>query len=69
MPGMDGLTWVARYAGLPPVVFTTAHDDRALEAFLRARYHDLPRTTLRYAIERFSPEQRQRYLQGPPPPR
>lgn len=41
----------------------------ALEAFLRARYHDLPRTTLRYAIERFSPEQRQRYLQGPPPPR
>ena len=33
MPGMDGLTWVARYAGLPPVVFTTAHDDRALEAF------------------------------------
>ena len=33
MPGMDGLTWVARYADLPPVVFTTAHDDRALEAF------------------------------------
>lgn len=33
MPGMDGLTWVARYAGLPPVVFTTAHDNRALEAF------------------------------------
>lgn len=33
MPGLDGLSWVARYGHLPPVVFTTAHDDLALQAF------------------------------------
>lgn len=36
------------------------------EAWLRAdgRYKSLPRTTLRYAIERFEPELRQQYLKG-----
>jgi DNA-binding LytR/AlgR family response regulator len=33
MPGLDGLALVARYAGLPPVVFVTAHDQYAVRAF------------------------------------
>ena len=32
--------------------------------FLRDHYRDMPRTTLRYAIEHFSPEQRKRMLVG-----
>jgi DNA-binding LytR/AlgR family response regulator len=32
MPGLDGLA-VARREGLPPVIFTTAHADHAVEAF------------------------------------
>ena len=32
--------------------------------FLRDHYTDIPRTTLRYAIEHFSPEQRKRMLAG-----
>lgn len=35
-----------------------------LEGFLRQHYRQLPRTTLRYAIEKFSPPLRQQYLQG-----
>lgn len=36
----------------------------ALVQFLREHYARLPRTTLRYAIERFPPERRERILQG-----
>ncbi|MDH3283067.1 MAG: DNA alkylation repair protein, partial [Gammaproteobacteria bacterium] len=34
------------------------------KAFLKAHYRQMPRTMLRYAIEKFSDKQRQRYLQG-----
>lgn len=39
--------------------------DKASEtAFLKTHHKDMPRTMLRYAIERFSPAERQRYLKG-----
>ena len=48
--------WVLREAGV---------EDRArLVAFLEQNYHRMPRTTLRYAIEHFSPEQRKQMLAG-----
>lgn len=37
-------------------------DEKLLEKFLHDNYHELPRTSLRYAIERFSPEKREYYL-------
>lgn len=37
-------------------------DESLLEAFLEAHKFQMPRTMLRYAIEKFSPEQRQYYL-------
>jgi len=40
-------------------------DRRALEAFLRPRHAQMPRTMLRYAIERLTEAERQAYLQGP----
>lgn len=39
-------------------------DQALLEGFLRSHYAELPRTALRYAIERFSPDLRLRYLRG-----
>lgn len=37
---------------------------QAEEDFLAARYQTMPRTMLRYAIERFEPERRQQYLKS-----
>ncbi len=39
-------------------------DQETAETFLRPRYRELPRTMLRYAIEKFPPEQRTAYLAG-----
>jgi 3-methyladenine DNA glycosylase AlkD len=39
-------------------------DSQALVDYLAPRYRSMPRTTLRYAIERFSPEVRKDYLKG-----
>jgi hypothetical protein len=35
-----------------------------LEKYLKPRYGKMPRTMLRYAIEKFSEKKRQRYLRG-----
>lgn len=39
-------------------------DRPTLEQYLQSRYKKMPRTMLRYAIEHFPQEHRQRYLQG-----
>ena len=39
-------------------------DRRAEEEFLQSRYQTIPRTMLRYAIEKFPEKLRQRYLHG-----
>jgi len=39
-------------------------DVKILEEFLRKNYNDIPRTTLRYAIERFYEEKRKGWLKG-----
>ena len=39
-------------------------DLEALECFIRSYYKDIPRTTLRYAIEKFPEKKRKRYLKG-----
>ena len=37
-------------------------DEAALERFLQKHYRNMPRTTLRYAIERFDKEKKKRYM-------
>jgi 3-methyladenine DNA glycosylase AlkD len=39
-------------------------DKKAEESFLKKHCRTMPRTMLRYAIEKFSPEERERYLKG-----
>ena len=39
-------------------------DGAAERAFLKSRYKTMPRTMLRYAIERFPEAERRRYLEG-----
>jgi len=48
--------WLLREAG--------KKDKPALEAYLRPRYLTMPRTMLRYAIEKFPEAERQQYLSG-----
>ena len=48
--------WLLREAG--------KRDKGALEAYLFPRYLQMPRTMLRYAIEKFPEPERQRYLKG-----
>ena len=43
---------------------TGKHDEKVLVDYLAPRYKTMPRTTLRYAIEKFSPEVRRKYLDG-----
>lgn len=43
---------------------TGKHDENVLVEYLAPRYKTMPRTTLRYAIEKFSPEVRRKYLDG-----
>lgn len=51
--------WMLREAG--------KRDQTALEDFLKPRSRAMPRTMLRYAIERFPEPLRRRYLHGTPP--
>jgi 3-methyladenine DNA glycosylase AlkD len=48
--------WVLREVG--------KKDGKLLRDFLRENYNQLPRTTLRYAIERFPEDERKRWLRG-----
>ena len=48
--------WLLREAG--------KRDKKALEVYLLPRYRQMPRTLLRYAIEKFPEPERQRYLKG-----
>lgn len=46
--------WLLREAG--------KRDEQRLKDWLRSRYHTMPRTLLRYAIEKFTEEERQQFL-------
>ena len=47
--------WLLREAG--------KHDEQRLKDWLSSRYTSMPRTMLRYAIEKFSEEERQQFMQ------
>ena len=49
--------WLLREAG--------KRDKAALTGYLEPRFRQMPRTMLRYAIEKFPEEERQRYLKNP----
>ena len=49
--------WLLREAG--------KRDKEALTAYLKPRFQDMPRTMLRYAIEKFPEAERQKYLKKP----
>jgi 3-methyladenine DNA glycosylase AlkD len=49
--------WLLREAG--------KRDKEALTAYLKPRFQDMPRTMLRYAIEKFPETERQKYLKKP----
>ena len=48
--------WLLREAG--------KRDEPRLYSFLASRYHSMPRTMLRYSIEKFPPGKRQAFLKG-----
>ena len=48
--------WMLREAG--------KRDVKRLEEFLKKNYKNIPRTALRYSIEKFSEPKRKRYLKG-----
>lgn len=48
--------WMLREAG--------KRDEAALVVFIQTHYRQMPRTMLRYAIERFDPPRRQMFLKG-----
>jgi 3-methyladenine DNA glycosylase AlkD len=50
--------WMLREAG--------KRDEQVLTGFLDRFHRVMPRTMLRYAIERLTPEQRQHYMQRSP---
>ena len=53
---MPVVGWLLREAG--------KRDKAALEAYLKPRYRTMPRTMLRYSIEKFPEEERRDYLTG-----